>query len=208
MSIHAQRMRRNLPWLNRGEYVLLEPDPRGDPKMSFWYLRKEEGIPTMVYAFDSVALDAESGWKRMGSDELDLETDKEDLLFQYFVGVKRKGNVYCQYPSGEEIWTTDKNVPTTSSGQRKACINSMDSPFEDPSALTQFIMIKGLTIAFDYYNTAEHALIQELKFIGKKFQRLECKLGTQADWLGRPLTANDMEKIKETAIPLQLRRIA
>ena len=198
----------NLPWLNRGEYVLLEPDPRGNPKISYWYLRMEEGIPVMVYAFDSVASGAESGWKRMGSDELDLETDKEDLLFQYFAGVKRKGLVYCQYPSGEEIWTTDKNVPTTSAGQRKACISNIDSPFEDPSPLTQFIMTKGLTIAFDYYNTAEHALVQELKFIGKKFQRLECKEGAQADWLGRALTAEDMAHIKETAIPLQLRRIA
>ena len=198
----------NLPWLSRGEYVLLEPDPRGTPKMSFWYLRKEEGIPAMVYAFASVAAATESGWKRMDSNNLDLETDKEDLLFQYFAGVKRKGNIYCQYPSGEEIWTTDKNVPTTSAGQRKSCINNMDSPFADPSALTQFIMIKGLTIAFDYYNDADHALIQELKFIGKKFQRLECKEGAQADWLGRALTAEDMAHIKETAIPLQLRRIA
>ena len=196
-----------LPWLNRGEYVLIDPDPRGNPKISFWFLRKEEGIPVMVYAFPSVAAAGESGWKRMSSDNLDLETDKEDLLFQYFVGVKRKGNVYCQYPSGEEIWTTDKNVPTTSAGQRKACIDHSMSPFEDPSELTHFVMIKGLTVAFDYYNNAEHALVQELKFIGKKFQRLECKEGVEADWLGRTLTADDMVRIRAVAVPLQLQRI-
>lgn len=197
----------NLPWLNRGNYVLLEPDPRGDPKMSFWYLRKEEGIPAMVYAFDSVGAAAESGWKRMDTNNLDLETDKEDLLFQYFVGVKKKGLIYCQYPIGEEIWTTDKNVPTTSAGHRKSFVDNVTSPFEDPSELTQFIMIKGLTIAFDYYNDADHALVQELKFLGKKFQRLECRIGVQADWLGRTLTAEDMVHIKEVAIPLQLQRI-
>ncbi len=196
-----------LPWLNRGEYVLLEPDPRGEPKISFWFLRKEEGIPAMIHAFDSVAAGAESGWKRMDTNNLDLETDKEDLLFQYFVGVRRKGLIYCQYPSGEEVWTTDKNIPTTSSGHRKSYVNNVTSPFEDPSELTQFIMIKGLTVAFDYYNNAEHAIVQELKFIGKKFQRLECKVGAPAEWLGRPLTQSDMERIRQVAIPLQLRRI-
>lgn len=207
MSIHARRSKEaNLPWLNRGDYVLLEPDPR-DGKISFWHLQQEEGIPAMVHSFDSVEPGAESGWKRMDNTNLDLETDKENLLYQYFVGVKRKGLIYCQYPAGEEVWTTDKNVPTTSSGQLKSYIDAATSPFEDPSALTMFIMIKGLNISFDYYNNSEHALVQQLKFIGKKFTRSECKVGKIADWLGRPLAAKDMMDIQEIAIPLQLRRI-
>jgi len=207
MSIHARRTRGNLPWLHRADYIMLDPDPR-DQKPSWWYLCKEEGIPAMMYAFASVASGAESGWKRMDESNLDLETDREELLFQYFAGVKRKGNIYMQYPAGEEVWTTDKNIPTTSSGQRKAYIDSVTSPIDDPSELTMFVMIKGLTVVFDYYNTAEHALVQELKFIGKKFQRLECKENKMADWLGRVLNAGDMAKIKELAIPIQLRRIA
>jgi hypothetical protein len=163
----------------------------------------------MMYAFASVASGAESGWKRMDVNNLDLETDREELLFQYFFGIKRKGLVYMQYPAGEEVWTTDKNIPTTSSGHRKAFVDSLTSPLDDPSPLTMFVMVKGITAALDYYNSAEHALVQEVKFIGKKFQRLECKVGKAASWLNnKVLTEDDMAKIAAVAIPIQIRRIA
>jgi hypothetical protein len=198
-----------LPWLNRGNFVLIDPEPQPDSaakeKVSYWYLKREEGLPAMDYDFPSVEAGVESGWKRMDSNNLDLETDKRNLLFQYFVGVKKKGLIYVQYPVGEEIWTTDKNVPTTSAGHRKAYTDSVQSPYEDPSALTQFFMVQGITIAFNYFNDADHALIQRLKFIGKKFERVECKVG--ASPLGKPLTTADMEHIKEIAIPLQVQRI-
>jgi len=187
--------------------VLLDPDPETS-KTSFWYLAREEGLPGFVFTFASVNPGEESGWIRMNEDNLDLETDKVYLLFQYFVGVRKKGPVYCQYPSGEEIWTTDKNVPTTSSGHRKAFINNILSPFNDPSRLTQLTMVKGITVAYNYYNPTDHALIQEIKFIGKKFFRKKVELGKMADWLGRTITQADLDAIKEKAIPLQLQRIA
>jgi len=48
-------MPEGLPWLHRGQYVLLEPDPRSkDGKKNYYYLRAEEGIPAMDYDFSSV----------------------------------------------------------------------------------------------------------------------------------------------------------
>jgi len=194
----------NLPWFVRTDYYY---DVR---EKKYYYLSQEEWLPAFVYTFASVNAGEESAWIRMDERALDLETEMDHLFFQYFYGVKKKGYIYTEYPVGEQIHTTDKLLPTAVDRDRSYVDNKI-SPFFDPDEMTEFFMRKGMSIAFKYYNTEDVALVQQLRFIGKKFRREEV-----VDITG--LTPEEVEKIpkhlrltdeiKAKARPLPMRRIA
>jgi hypothetical protein len=187
-----------LPFMDRGDYYY------DTLKEKYFYLSQKEPLPASVYTFSSVANGSESDWVRMDTNALDLETDKEYLFYQYFVGVLKKGYVYVQYPVGEQIYTTDKLVPTTTR-RDVAYIDETLSPFLNPQPISEFFIVKGVTIAFKYYNNQGDALIQKLRFIGKKFRHEEVTVGSTHK--GKVLTEADMEKIREIARPITMRRV-
>jgi hypothetical protein len=187
-----------LPWFSRGNYYY------DTLKKKYFYLSEQESLPANVYTFSPVASGSESDWVRMDVNALDLETDKEYLFYQYFVGVLKKGYVYVQYPVGEQIYTTDKLVPTAT--RRDVCyIDEMLSPFLNPQPISEFFIVKGVTIAFKYYNNQGDTLVQKLRFVGRKFRHEEVAVGMEHK--GKTLTEADMEKIKELARPITMRRV-
>jgi hypothetical protein len=195
-------MSNQLPWFSRGDH--------------YWDVLKEKLMcltqgPEMVnatYLFSSVDGGKESAWIRMDETATDLETDKEYLFFQWFFGVLKKGLVYVQYPVGEEIWTTDKLVPDTAVGEEVAYIDNELSPFLNPHRKTEFFIVKGVTIAFKYYNTEAFALRQKLRFVGAKFRQEEVKVGEAHPLTGIVVTEEEFNKLKAVARPLYMRRIA
>ena len=157
-----------LPWFQRGDYYA---DVTDEAKPLHYRLKTgPESLPFAVYTFDAVAPLTEGSWIRMDSNALDLETDKEDLFFQYFFGVLKDGLVYMQYPLGEEIWTTDRLLPT-SAKPLIGCVTSHLSPYDDPWEKTEFFMHKGVSVAFKFRNTATFAMNNQLRFLGQKFRR-------------------------------------
>ncbi len=136
----------------------------------YYELVKEESLPAADYVFDSVLGGAEGDFVPMNSDTTDLETQKDDLFFRYLVGVLRKGLVYMEYPAGEQVFTTDKLLPTAAEPW-SGYLDNINSPFYNPCPLSVFSMRQGLTVSFKYRNTEGHPLVQKLRFVGKKFIR-------------------------------------
>jgi hypothetical protein len=192
----------NLPWFKKGDYYY---DVLKDKLM---YL-SEGGEPVFAtYLFDSVDAGKESAWIRMDENATDLETDKEYLFFQHFVGVEKAGLVYVQYPLGEEIYTTDKLVPDTSKGEEFAYIDNKVSPFNDPDESTEFFIVKGVTIAFKYYNNQPFALRQKLRFVGKKFKQEEIEKNKPHPVTKEIVSEAMYNELKKTARPLYMRRVS
>jgi len=191
-----------LPWFSRGDY--------------YWDVLKgklmcltQGGEPVFAtYLFASVASGGESAWIRQDENATDLETDKEYLFFQHFVGVEKAGLVYVQYPVGEEIYTTDKLVPDTSKGEEFAYIDNKVSPFNDPDAITEFFVTKGVTIAFKYYNNQPFSLRQKLRFLGRKFRQEEVTINGKHPLTGAVVTEEEFNRLKSIARPIYMRRIA
>lgn len=191
-----------LPWFARGDH--------------YWDVLKEKLMcltqgPEPVFAtylFPSVAARGESAWIRMDENATDLETDKEYLFFQWFTGALKKGLVYVQYPVGEEIWTTDKLVPDTSIGEEHACIDHKLSPFLNPHPKTEFFVVKGVTIAYKYYNSEGFALRQKLRFVGQKFRHEEVVVNQAHPLTGVTVTEGEFNRLKALARPITMRRIA
>jgi len=192
----------NLPWFQKGQYYY---DVLKDKLM---YL-SEGGEPVFAtYLFDSVDAGKESAWIRQDENATDLETDKEYLFFQHFVGVEKAGLVYVQYPLGEEIYTTDKLVPDTSKGEEFAYIDNRVSPFNDPDESTEFFVVKGVTIAFKYFNNQPFALRQKLRFVGKKFRQEFIEKDKPHPVTKVTVTEEEYNRLKSIARPLYMRRIA
>jgi len=191
-----------LPWFARGDH--------------YWDVLKKKLMcltegPEPVFAtyrFASVEGGAESAWIRMDENATDLETEKEYLFFQWFTGILKKGLVYVQYPVGEEIWTTDKLVPDTSIGDEYAYIDHQLSPFLNPHPKTEFFIVKGVTMAYKYYNTEDFALRQKLRFVGQKFRHEEVKVGEAHPLTGVTVTEEEFNRLKAIARPITMRRIA
>lgn len=191
-----------LPWFSRGDYywdVL---------KKKLMYLSEGGESVFATYLFSSVAAVDESDWVRMDENATDLETDKDYLFFQWFTGVKKDGLVYVQYPYGEEIYTTDKLVPDTSKGEEIGNIDCRRSPYNNPHKSTEFFVVKGVTIAFKYYNNQSIPLRQKLRFIGKKFKQVEIKVGQPHPATGVPVTEEMFKELKAKARPLHMRRVS
>jgi len=191
-----------LPWFERGSHYY---DTLKEKLMCL-----TEG-PEPVYAtylFASVNGAAESAWIRMDNNATDLETDKEYLFFQWFMGILKSGLVYVQYPVGEEIYTTDKLVPNTALGEEKAYIDNKLSPFLNPHPTTEFFIVKGVTIGFKYFNNEAFALAQKLRFLGAKFRQEEVKAGEAHPLTGIVVTEEEFNRLKNIARPLMMRRIA
>ena len=192
----------NLPWFQKGQYYY---DVLKDKLM---YL-SEGGEPVFAtYLFDSVDAGKESAWIRQDENATDLETDKEYLFFQHFVGVEKAGLVYVQYPLGEQIYTTDKLVPDTSKGEEFAYIDNKVSPFNDPDESTEFFVVKGVTIAYKYYNNQPFALRQKLRFVGKKFRQEEIQKDKPHPATKEIVTEAMYNELKRIARPIYMRRIS
>jgi len=192
----------NLPWFQKGQYYY---DALKDKLM---YL-SEGGEPVFAtYLFASVASGGESAWIRQDENATDLETDKEYLFFQHFVGVEKAGLVYVQYPLGEQIYTTDKLVPDTSKGEEFAYIDNKVSPFNDPDESTEFFVVKGVTIAYKYYNNQPFALRQKLRFVGKKFRQEEIQKDKPHPATKEIVTEAMYNELKRIARPIYMRRIS
>ena len=192
----------NLPWFQKGQYYY---DVLKDKLM---YL-SEGGEPVFAtYLFASVASGGESAWIRQDENATDLETDKEYLFFQHFVGVEKAGLVYVQYPLGEQIYTTDKLVPDTSKGEEFAYIDNKVSPFNDPDESTEFFVVKGVTIAYKYYNNQPFALRQKLRFVGKKFRQEEIQKDKPHPATKEIVTEAMYNELKRIARPIYMRRIS
>jgi len=191
-----------LPWFSRGShyYDVL--------KEKLMCLTEGPEMVNATYLFASVAAAGESAWIRMDETAKDLETDKEYLFFQWFTGALKKGLVYVQYPVGEEVWTTDKLVPNTAVGEEVAYIDHELSPFLNPHPRTEFFIVKGVNIAFKYFNTEGFALRQKLRFIGAKFRQEEVKVGEAHPLTGIVVTEEEFNRLKSIARPLYMRRIA
>ena len=160
-------MAESLPWFKRGDCFVDITDEK-TPK--YFKLIAEEPLPHLTYTFSNVAPRNKGDFVRMDVNATDLETDKEDLFFQYFFGVLKDGLVYMQYPLGEEFWTTDKLVPTDAKPE-VACVTFKTSPYLDPSKDTEFFIVKGTSIAFKFRNTEDFTMDNKLRFVGKKFKR-------------------------------------
>ncbi len=201
-----------LPWLQKGDFIFDELDN------NFYWLAREEPLPAMIHAFASVADNAESGFISMDSSATDLTTDRQTLFFQWFTGIKKDGFTYMQYGVGEQIFTTDKLI-NTSSNRARAFIDPRISPFYSPTSYGTFHMRKGLTVAFDYFNNTGIAQVQKLRFVGKKFDRAlvmlsktgETRVSVQsaaAFPLVLEVSRDDLSIIQATARPIFMRRIS
>ncbi len=199
-----------LPWLQKGDFIFDELDN------NFYWLAREEPLPAMIHSFASVADNAESGFISMDSSATDLTTDRLTLFFQWFTGVKKDGFTTMQYGVGEQIFTTDKLI-NTSSNRARAFIDPRISPFYSPTSYGSFVMRKGLTVAFDYFNNTGLAQVQKLRFVGKKFERAivvrarETKVSVQSGGtfpLVLEVSPDDFAIIQATARPLFMRRIS
>jgi hypothetical protein len=157
----------NLPWFSRGDYYI---DMTNEKEPKAYQLIAVEALPNAVYTFDSVAPADEGDFIRMDSTHTDLETDKEDLFFQYFFGVLKDGLVYMQYPLGEEFWTSDKLIPT-SAKPNVACVTFQTTPYLDPAPDTEFFMQRGTSVAFKFRNIVGYTMDNKIRFVGKKFRR-------------------------------------
>ena len=191
-----------LPWFKRGDYYY---DVLNKKLM---YLSEGGESVFATYLFDSVAASKESAWIRMDENATDIETDKAYLFFQHFVGIEKAGLVYVQYPLGEQIYTTDKLVPDTSKGEEFSSIDNKVSPFNDPHESTEFFIVKGVTIAYKYYNNQPFALQQKLRFIGKKFRQEEIEKDKPHPVTNEIVTEAIYNELKRTARPLYMRRIS
>ncbi len=201
-----------LPWVYKGDFIFDELDN------NYYWIAREEPLPAMIQSFSSAADNAETGFVAMDSNATDLTTDRQSLFFQWFTGIKKDGFTYMQYGIGEQVFTSDKLI-NTSSNRARAFLDPRISPFYSPSYYGQFFMRKGLTVAFDYFNNTGIAQIQKIRFVGKKFERalvLAAKDGitklTTASNSNFPLvleaSPQDFNIAKAVARPLFMRRIS
>jgi hypothetical protein len=199
-----------LPWIQKGDFIFDELDN------NFYWMARSEPLPAMIHAFASQADNADTGFISMDANATDLTTDRQSLFFQWFTGVKKDGFTYMQYGVGEQIFTTDKLI-NTSSNRARAFIDAHVSPFWSPTEYGQFFMRKGLTVAFDYFNNTGIAQVQKLRFVGRKFERALVQKGTatqlqvqSASSFPLVLTVSpaDYEVVQSTARPLFMRRIS
>jgi hypothetical protein len=157
-----------LPWFQRGG---IYADVTDEAKTLYYRLKAgPESLPYAVYTSDLMAPFSGTSWIRMDSNALDLETTKEDLFFQYFFSVLKDGLVYMQYPLGEQMWTSDRLIPT-STKPATGCVTFRSSPYNDPSEMTEFFMHKGVSVGFKFRNIAAITMNNELRFLGRKFRR-------------------------------------
>jgi len=201
-----------LPWIRPGDFVFDELED------NFYWIARSENLPAIVHAFSSVADATSTGIVRMDSSATDLETDRVTLLFQYFVGTRKDGFTYMQYPMGEQVFTTDKLLPATTNNntRARAYLEPRISPFWDPTEFGQFFMRKGVSTGFEYFNNTGIAQIQKLRFVGKKLERAyliesdqtRLSTGHKEFPLTLEVTPEDMMIAKSIARPLFLRRIS
>jgi len=138
---------------------------------AFIYLEEEEEIPDFVFTFDPVNAGKDSGSVRLE----DLETDKADHCYQFFVGVRFPGRVYFEYPLGEKAFSHDGVIWDIAVVKKRdiGYIDNEKSPFEDPRFPKKGLWIfKGVKIAALYWNGPDtnKTFTQQLNFRGKKFR--------------------------------------
>jgi hypothetical protein len=190
-----------LPWFKKGDYYF-------DVLNKQLFYLSEGGEPvSATYSFASVAKATEGAWVRMDTNARDIETDKTYLFYQWFVSILRAGLIYRQYPIGEQVGNTDKLTPDTSLGQEYACFDNKMSPYNNPSEDTEFWMIKGQTIGFKYFNNQPFALVQKLKFHGRKFKQAEVIQDKPHPLTGEIVTEEMFNRLKSIARPIYMRRI-
>jgi len=207
------QLQETLPWLHRGDFVFDELED------NYYYLAREESLPAFVHAFSSVADASTTGMVRMDVNATDLETDRVTLFFQYFWGVKKAGFTYMQFPTGEQVFTSDRLLPATTSNvtRARAFLDPHISPFWSPTDAGQFFVRKGLSVSLEYFNNTGQAQIQKLRFTGKKFERAIVRTGTETKLttsrtdvfpLVLEVSSEDWDAVKTISRPLFLRRIA
>jgi len=162
-----------LPFLQEGYFVRLRGedyrtyiDEKFPEKYAFLYLEAEERIPDWVFTLPAVDPGADSGVVELEN----LYTEKLDLLYQWFFGLRFPGKLYIEYPMGEKAFTHDKFTWDVKRRPETSYFDNRKSPFHFPSALTELFILKGVTVGVVYYNDTEKRAAQQLNFVGKMFR--------------------------------------
>lgn len=186
-----------LPWLEALSYIRIIST--GGTEV-FYFLPQGAWLPSFEVDMTLVQGNALGSWEPLDSTGIiNLSTTKDKLLYQYFFGVLRDALVHLELVTGEQTWTTDALLPS-SSNRYLGKVNAKTSPFNAPSPASQLIIVKGITPRVQVYNQKPEPVKQRLNFIGKVFVRLEVK-----PELPPPVQLND--QIRAIAKTIDLRRI-
>lgn len=114
----------------------------------------------------------------------DLETTKEDQLWQIIFGIKPDAYIYVYMPTDIARHGVAKRTTGTSSLREAGHYKMQDSPFERPSFYTEHFLVKPYTpfISFQAYNPQNISFKEDYNPIKLNFKIAKCvmeNIGTE-----------------------------
>jgi hypothetical protein len=152
-------------WINEGFFIRLST-PEFETK-EFYFVEQTEMARYKFKWPESVASNSEDGPRNVE----DLKPLATNRLYQGIFGIKTACYIYLNLPLNTRLWGTDKKPIATSSLREVGYRDHNETPFEQPSFITEFFLMKNGS--FDYpaflaYNPTERSLTPELNIIMNK----------------------------------------
>lgn len=116
---------------------------------------------TSAGADDPVTPGQENGPKNVE----DLKPLSLDHLFECVFGIRGPAYIYLNLPLETRLWGTAKKPIATSANRRIGYVTHEDTPWEDPTALSLFYLMKGGSFefpSFTAYNPINKSITPEL----------------------------------------------
>jgi len=151
------------------KYVGKLPAEYGDLKYSYLFLDMEEDIPHHTFTWSPLGAGADSGTVDL-TDKVPIEVDVEGLIYQYFRGCRTLCRQFTLSPAGEKAMAPDVKSWDPATAPDIGYIDERNSPFEDPSPLSQIWLVKGVKVESVALNPTTISLTPQTNFIGKKFK--------------------------------------
>jgi hypothetical protein len=136
-------------------------------KKEFYFVEQTELSRYKFKWPSSIASNTENGPQNVE----DLKPLATNRLYQGIFGIKSACLIYLNLPLNTRLWGTDKKPIATSSLREVGYRDHNESPFDQPSFITEFFLMKNGS--FDYpaflaFNPSERALTPELNIIMNK----------------------------------------
>ena len=151
------------------KYVKALPEEYRNRKHSYIFLDMEEDIPHHTFTWSAVSAGADSGTVDL-TEKVPIKVEVEGLIYQYFRGCKTLCRQYTLSPAGEKAMAPDTKSWDPATAPDIGYLDERNSPFENPSPISQIWLVKGVKIEGVALNRTTISLTPQTNFIGKKFK--------------------------------------
>jgi len=158
-----------LPREQYEKYVKALPEEYRGLKYSYIFLDMEEQIPHHTFVWSPVSPGADSGTVDL-TEKVPIKVEVEGFIYQYFRGCKTLCRQFTLSPAGEKAMAPDVKSWDPATAPDIGYLDERNSPFENPSALSQIWLVKGVKIESVALNPTTISLTPQTNFIGKKFK--------------------------------------